>query len=98
MRCGDLSAMRKAGSGRVQRLQGRGVREARLYGDKEYGGLHAMFILTDKPEAYGLPSTESAVLPSRNNVPSYPTAAITAILAGGARPVAVGRAACRGRG
>ena len=26
--------------------------EARLYGDKEYGGLHALFLLTDKPEAY----------------------------------------------
>src|SRR5438270_404954 len=53
--------------------------------------LHAMFILTDKPEAYGLPSTESAVLPSRNNVPSYLTAALTAILAGVAGLIAFRR-------
>jgi hypothetical protein len=58
------------------------VTEARIYGDKEYGGLHAFFLLTDKPEAYALPSTESAVLPSRNNIPGYLTAAITAVLAG----------------
>jgi len=88
---GDLNAMRQAASERVQTLQGQGVKEARLYGDKEYGGLHAMFILTDKPEAYGLPSTESAVLPSRNNVPSYLTAAITAILAGVAGLIAFRR-------
>src|SRR5205823_9868451 len=88
---GDLNAMRQAASERVQTLQGQGVKEARLYGDKEYGGLHAMFILTDKPEAYALPSTESAVLPSRNNVPSYLTAAVTAILAGVAGLIAFRR-------
>jgi hypothetical protein len=55
--------------------------EARIYGDKEYGGLHAFFLLTDKPEAYKLPSTESAVLPSRNNIPGYLTAAVTAVVA-----------------
>ena len=43
--------------------------------------LHALFLLTDKPEAYALPSTESAVLPSRNNIPGYLTAAITAVFA-----------------
>ena len=35
---------------------------------RNYGGLHALFLLTDKPETYGLPNAENAVLPSRNNV------------------------------
>jgi hypothetical protein len=54
--------------------------EARLYGEKEYGGLHALFLLTDKPEVYGLPPTESAVLPSRNNVRGYLGALVTGVL------------------
>ena len=53
---------------RLNQLRGQGMSEARLYGEKEYGGLHALFLLTDKPEAYGLPNTESAVLPSRNKI------------------------------
>jgi hypothetical protein len=54
--------------------------EARLYGDKEYGGLHALFLLTDTPESYGLPNTANAVLPSRNNVRSYLGSIATAVL------------------
>jgi formate dehydrogenase iron-sulfur subunit len=54
--------------------------EARLYGDKEYGGLHALFLLTDKPETYGLPNAENAVLPSRNNVRGYLGSLATAVL------------------
>jgi hypothetical protein len=67
--------------------------EARIYGDKEYGGLHALFLLTDKPETYNLPSTESAVLPSRNNIPGYLGAAVTAVVA-----VVAGLIAFRRRG
>jgi formate dehydrogenase iron-sulfur subunit len=54
--------------------------EARLYGDTEYGGLHALFLLTDQPEVYGLPNAENAVLPSRNNVKSYLGSLVTAVL------------------
>jgi hypothetical protein len=54
--------------------------EARLYGDTEYGGLHALFLLTDKPEVYGLPPTEAAVLPSRNNALGYLGSLVTAVL------------------
>jgi hypothetical protein len=54
--------------------------EARLYGDKEYGGLHALFLLTDKPEVYGLPPTEGAVLPGRNNARGYLGSLVTAVL------------------
>src|SRR5262249_35857728 len=41
---------------------------------------HALFLLTDKPEVYGLPPTESAVLPSRNNARGYLGALVTAVL------------------
>src|SRR5438046_21384 len=74
--------MRRVAADRVSTLHQQGMSEARIYGDKEYGGLHALFLLTDKPEAYQLPSTESAVLPSRNNIPGYFTAVVTAVIAG----------------
>ena len=79
---GDLDTMRQAAADRVQTLQSQGISNAQVYGNKEYGGLSALFILTDKPEAYALPSAQSAVLPSRNNIPGYVTATITAVLAG----------------
>jgi len=78
---GPLDEMRQVAAQRVDTLHAQGMTEARIYGDKEYGGLHALFLLTDKPETYSLPSTESAVLPSRNNIPGYLTAAITAVFA-----------------
>ena len=77
---GDLSTMRDVAAVRLNQLRGQGMSEARLYGDKEYGGLHALFLLTDKPEAYGLPNAENAVLPSRNNVRSYLGSLATAVL------------------
>ncbi len=85
--------MREIAGARLNQLRGQGMAEARLYGDKEYGGLHALFLLTDKPEAYGLPNTENAVLPSRNNVRGYLGSLATAVLG------AVGAViAFRGRG
>jgi formate dehydrogenase iron-sulfur subunit len=77
---GELGTMREVAGARLNQLRGQGMSEARLYGEKEYGGLHALFLLTDKPEAYGLPNTESAVLPSRNNVRSYLGSLVTAVL------------------
>ena len=68
---GDLSTMREVAGARLNQLHGQGMSEARLYGDKEYGGLHALFLLTAAPEVYGLPNAENAVLPSRNNVRNY---------------------------
>jgi hypothetical protein len=66
---------------RLQQLQSQGVAGAQLYGDKEYGGLHALFLLTDKPEAYKLPNAANAVLPSRNNFRSYLGSLVTGVLA-----------------
>jgi formate dehydrogenase iron-sulfur subunit len=66
-----------------------------LYGrdDSVYGGLGAFFLLMDKPETYGLPSTASAVRPGRNNGSGYLGALIGSVLA-----VAGGLIAFRRRG
>jgi formate dehydrogenase iron-sulfur subunit len=77
---GDLSAMRDLAGARLNQLRAQGMSEARLYGDKEYGGLHALFLLTDAPEAYRLPNAENAVLPRRNNVRGYLGSLATAVL------------------
>jgi len=77
---GDLSEMRTVATTRLKQLQAQGVATAQLYGENEYGGLHALFLLTDKPEAYKLPSTANAVLPSRNNMRSYLGSVVTAVL------------------
>src|SRR5262245_27162887 len=77
---GELSTMREVAGARLNQLRAQGMSEARLYGDKEYGGLHALFLLADKPEAYGMPNTENAVLPSRNNMRSYLGSLATAVL------------------
>jgi formate dehydrogenase iron-sulfur subunit len=73
--------MRKTAAARLDTLHQQGMSQARIYGNQEYGGLHALFLITDKPEAYSLPSTESAVLPSRNNIPSYLPATVPAVVA-----------------
>ncbi len=77
---GPLDEMRQVAAQRLQTLQSQGVSQAQIYGDKEYGGLHAFFLLMDKPEAYALPNTANAVLPSRNNIPGYLGAAVTAVV------------------
>src|SRR5262249_10519318 len=60
-----------------------GYSNAQLYGrdTSVYGGLNAFFLLMDKPEVYGLPTGESAGLPSRNNVGGYLGRALAAVLA-----------------
>jgi formate dehydrogenase iron-sulfur subunit len=73
--------MRQTAAKRLDALHQQGMSQARIYGNQEYGGLHALFLITDKPETYSLPSTESAVLPSRNNIPGYLTATVTAVVA-----------------
>jgi formate dehydrogenase iron-sulfur subunit len=77
---GELSHMRDLAGLRLNQLRGQGMANAQLYGDKEYGGLHALFLLTDKPEAYGLANAENAVLPSRNNARGYLASLVTAVL------------------
>jgi formate dehydrogenase iron-sulfur subunit len=78
---GELDEMRTVARSRLQQLRGQGVTNAQLYGETEYGGLHALFLLTDKPEAYRLPSAANAVLPSRNNVKGYLGSLVTGLIA-----------------
>jgi len=57
---GPIDDLRTRARRRLADLQQQGVADARLYGvdetDNEVGGLHAFFLLLDKPEVYGLPT------------------------------------------
>jgi formate dehydrogenase iron-sulfur subunit len=57
IRYGELDALVQFAEERVEQLHARGVPEARLYGVDQpgTGGLHAFFLLTDRPEVYNLP-------------------------------------------
>ena len=80
---GPLAQLQQTADTRLEALHSQGSTHAQLYGrdDKIYGGLNAFFLLMDKPEAYGLPNAENAVLPSRNNIGGYAGAVITAVVA-----------------
>ena len=52
---GDQDELVSEGRKRVQSLTAKGYSNAYLYGDRELGGLHVMYILDDSPEIYGLP-------------------------------------------
>jgi formate dehydrogenase iron-sulfur subunit len=94
---GPLDQLRTQAKSRLQQLLDGGVNQAQLYGhdEKVYGGLNAFFLLMDKPEAYGLPNAENAVLPSRNDLPGYLGTLVTAVFAVFAAMVAFRR---RGEG
>ena len=79
---GPLAELQKAADVRLAALHSQGVTQAQLYGrdDKVYGGLNAFFLLMDKPEVYGLPNEQNAVLPRRNNRTSYLGILVTAAL------------------
>ncbi len=56
---GDLTELRSRARQRVAELHERGETSAFLYGDDEKileGGLHAFFLLTDRPDVYNLPA------------------------------------------
>ena len=52
---GDRDKLVTQGRNRVQAFRANGHGNAYLYGDKELGGLHVMYVLDDSPEVYGLP-------------------------------------------
>jgi formate dehydrogenase iron-sulfur subunit len=70
---GPLSELHQKADARLANLQAQGYTKANLYGrdDSVYGGLNSFFLLMDKPEVYGLPDKENAVLPRRNNRGGY---------------------------
>jgi len=53
---GDRDELVAEGRKRVQDLRAKGYSNAYLYGDKELGGLHVVYVLDDSPEVYGLPT------------------------------------------
>ena len=52
---GDRNQLIAEGKKRVESLIARGWTNASLYGEKELGGLHVMYVLDDHPAVYGLP-------------------------------------------
>jgi formate dehydrogenase iron-sulfur subunit len=66
IRFGPVSQLKQLAQQRVGQLYQQGESNAYLYGadDKILGGLNAFYLLLDKPETYGLPS--SPKLPSRS--------------------------------
>jgi formate dehydrogenase iron-sulfur subunit len=54
---GDRDALLARAKKRVAELQARGEKGARLYGETELSGLHALYVLLEPPAAYGLPET-----------------------------------------
>ena len=52
---GDHDELVAEGGKRVQALRAKGYGNAYLYGDRELGGLHVLYVLDDSPEVYGLP-------------------------------------------
>jgi formate dehydrogenase beta subunit len=54
---GDRDELVLLGRQRVDALKTKGLVDARLYGEKELGGLHQMYVLEDKASVYGLPES-----------------------------------------
>jgi formate dehydrogenase beta subunit len=52
---GDRAELVAEGRKQVEALKARGYGNAYLYGDKELGGLHVLYVLENSPTAYGLP-------------------------------------------
>ena len=54
---GERDELVLLGRQRVDALKGKGLKDARLYGEKELGGLHQMYVLEEKASVYGLPES-----------------------------------------
>jgi Fe-S-cluster-containing dehydrogenase component len=52
---GDRDQLLGQAKKRLAELKARGEKEAQLYGESELSGLHALYVLQEKPEVYGLP-------------------------------------------
>ena len=53
---GDRDKMIAAGKKRLDALKARGFAAANLYGENAVGGLGRLYVLIERPEAYGLPA------------------------------------------
>jgi formate dehydrogenase iron-sulfur subunit len=78
---GDLDELRERAKTRVQKLHDAGMKEAYLYGasaEDQPGteGLHAFFLLVDKPEVYNLPP--DPVVPTKKGKDAWKSMAVAA--------------------
>ena len=89
---GELDELRERAEERVEKLQERGISDARLYGhdtDDGVGGFGAFFLLLDEPETYGLPP--DPVVTTRHLAQNWKAAGLAALaLAGGVAASLVG--------
>jgi formate dehydrogenase iron-sulfur subunit len=54
---GERADLVAAAQERIQLLRADGHPNAALYGEQELGGLHTMYVLSDRPSVYGLPES-----------------------------------------
>jgi formate dehydrogenase iron-sulfur subunit len=52
---GDRDQLLQRARERVAHLRAKGEERVQLYGERELSGLHALYVLQEKPEVYGLP-------------------------------------------
>jgi formate dehydrogenase beta subunit len=72
---GDRAALVLEGRSRVSSLKVRNYPNAYLYGDRELGGLHILYVLSESPGTYGLPVNPQAEMEfeaSSRNILSSP--------------------------
>jgi len=73
---GEREELLAAARRRVQILTANGSPNATLYGEHEMGGLHTLYVLTDRPSVFGLP--EAPQLATSNALAQWLSGAITA--------------------
>lgn len=56
VRFGEREVMLRVAQNRLEALKKEGKTGARLYGEKELGGLGVMMVMTEAPDVYGLPA------------------------------------------
>ena len=76
---GDLDELHERAGQRLQHLHAHGMTDAQLYGVDQPGteGLHAFFLLPDKPEKFNLPP--DPVVPTKRVGPTWAIAALSAL-------------------
>jgi formate dehydrogenase iron-sulfur subunit len=57
LRFGERAELLDYAKTRTSTLKQEGYRNANVYGENEFGGLHALYILTEGPSVFGLPAT-----------------------------------------
>jgi len=80
---GEITQLKAHARDRLAELHGRGVDEARLYGEDKTildGGLNSFFLLLDQPEVYNLPAQPAR--PSSNVAPASAWTIVAAAILG----------------